>query len=84
MTAKPQVSQWTTGNDGDHAAPAVYSWWIASHDGDDTHQGCLGTPVHAVHAIAPVCTAPPGTLLNLRTIAGRGCSREDLPHDRPV
>ena len=31
---------------------------IAIHDEDDTDQGCLGTAMHAVHAIAPVCAAP--------------------------
>jgi hypothetical protein len=30
------------------------------HHEDDTEQGCLGTDMHAVHAIAPVCAAPPG------------------------
>ena len=47
---------------------------IAVHDEDDTDQGCLGTAMHAVHAIAPVCAAPPGirTFLDLPTIFGRG------------
>ncbi len=47
---------------------------IAIHDEDDTDQGCLGTAMHAVHAIAPVCAAPPGirTFLDLPTIVGRG------------
>jgi hypothetical protein len=34
--------------------------YTAIHDEDDTDQGCLGTAMHAVHAIAPVCAAAPG------------------------
>ena len=47
---------------------------IATHGEDETDQGCLGTAMHAVHAIAPVCAASPGikTFLNLPTIVGRG------------
>lgn len=47
---------------------------IAIHDEDDTDQGCLGTAMHAVHAIAPVCAAAPGirTFLDLPAIVGRG------------
>jgi aminoglycoside phosphotransferase (APT) family kinase protein len=47
---------------------------IAVNGEDDTDQGCLGTAMHAVHAIAPVCAAEPGirTFLDLPTIAGRG------------
>ena len=47
---------------------------IAINDEDDTDQGCLGTAMHAVHAIAPVCAADPGirTFLDLPTIVGRG------------
>lgn len=47
---------------------------IATHDEDETEQGCLGTAMHAVHAIAPVCAAAPGiaTFLDLPIIAGRG------------
>ena len=47
---------------------------IAIHDEDDTDQSCLGTAMHAVHAIAPVCGAAPGirTFLDLPTIVGRG------------
>ena len=33
---------------------------IAIHGEDDTDQACLGTAMHAVHAIAPVCAAAPG------------------------
>ena len=47
---------------------------IAIHDEDDTEQACLGTAMHAVHAIGPVCDADPGirTLLDLPPIVGRG------------
>jgi hypothetical protein len=47
---------------------------IATRGEDETDQGCLGTAMHAVHAIAPVCAAAPGirTFLDLPTIMGRG------------
>ena len=47
---------------------------IAVHGEDETAQGCLGTAMHAVHAIAPVCAAEPGivTFLELPMIIGRG------------
>lgn len=47
---------------------------IATHGEDETEQGCLGTAMHAVHAIAPVCAAQPGirTFLDLPMIAGCG------------
>jgi 2,4-diaminopentanoate dehydrogenase len=46
---------------------------IAVNGEDENDQGCLGTAMHAVHAIAPVCAAPPGikTFLDLPTIVGR-------------
>jgi 2,4-diaminopentanoate dehydrogenase len=47
---------------------------IATRGEDETDQGCLGTAMHAVHAIAPVCAAGPGirTFLDLPMITGRG------------
>jgi len=47
---------------------------IAVHGEDDTRQGCLGTAMHAVHAIAPVCAAEPGirTFLDLPMITAKG------------
>jgi hypothetical protein len=47
---------------------------IAVHGEDDTRQGCLGTAMHAVHAVAPVCAAEPGirTFLDLPVICGVG------------
>ena len=46
---------------------------IAVKGEDENDQGCLGTAMHAVHAIAPVCAAAPGikTFLDLPTIVGR-------------
>jgi len=46
---------------------------IAVHGEDENDQGCLGTAMHAVHAIAPVCAAAPGirTFLDLPIITGR-------------
>jgi 2,4-diaminopentanoate dehydrogenase len=46
---------------------------IAVHGEDENAQGCLGTAMHAVHAIAPVCAAQPGirTFLDLPNITGR-------------
>jgi hypothetical protein len=46
---------------------------IAVKGEDENDQGCLGTAMHAVHAIAPVCAASPGikTFLDLPTIIGR-------------
>jgi hypothetical protein len=50
---------------------------IAVHGEDENDQGCLGTAMHAVHAIAPVCAAAPGirTFLDLPTIIGRHVMR---------
>jgi hypothetical protein len=47
---------------------------IATNGEDEADQGCLGTAMHAVHAIGPVCAAPPGirTFLDLPIIADRG------------
>jgi hypothetical protein len=47
---------------------------IATHGEDEADQGCLGTAMHAVHAIVPVCAAAPGirTFLDLPMITGRG------------
>jgi hypothetical protein len=46
---------------------------VAVNGEDETDQGCLGTAMHAVHAVAPVCAAAPGirTFLDLPTIVGR-------------
>ena len=46
---------------------------VAVHGEDENDQGCLGTAMHAVHAVIPVCEAHPGirTFLDLPTIVGR-------------
>ena len=46
---------------------------IAPFGGDDNDEACLGTAMHAVHAVIPVCKAEPGirTFLDLPTIIGR-------------
>jgi hypothetical protein len=46
---------------------------IAIHGEDENDQGCLGTAMHAVHAIEPVCAAAPGirTFLDLPLLTGR-------------
>jgi hypothetical protein len=50
---------------------------IAVHGEDENDQGCLGTAMHAVHAVVPVCAASPGikTFLDLPTIIGRHALR---------
>lgn len=47
---------------------------LGVHGEDENDQGCIGTAMHAVHAIAPVCAASPGikTVLDLPMIIGRG------------
>jgi hypothetical protein len=47
---------------------------IAVNGEDENDQGCLGTAMHAIHAIPHVCAAPPGirTFLDLPMITGRG------------
>jgi hypothetical protein len=46
---------------------------IAVRGEDENDQGCLGTAMHAVHSIAPLCAAKPGiqTFPELPTIIGR-------------
>ena len=46
---------------------------IAVNGEDENDQGCLGTAMHAVHAVVPVCEAAPGirTFRDLPTITGR-------------
>ena len=73
-----QAKDWPTGRGWkvtvEGRASMVLDSKIATHGEDETDQGCLGTAMHAVHAIAPVCTAAPGirTFLDLPTIMGRG------------
>lgn len=46
---------------------------VAINGEDETEQGCLGTAMHAVHAVVPVVSADPGikTFLDLPLIIGR-------------
>ncbi|MGX1811176.1 NAD(P)H-dependent amine dehydrogenase family protein [Nocardia sp. NPDC055321] len=46
---------------------------IGAHDENEVEQSCLGTAMHAVHAVVPVCAAEPGirTFLDLPIITGR-------------
>lgn len=46
---------------------------IGVHGEDHNDQACLGTTMHAVHAVAPVCEAAPGikTFLDLPMVVGR-------------
>lgn len=46
---------------------------IAPDGGDENDEACLGTAMHAVHAIVPVCAAAAGirTFIDLPTIVGR-------------
>jgi len=54
---------------------------IAVNGEDENDQGCLGTAMHAVHAIPHVCAAAPGirTFLDLPMITGRGALRARGP-----
>ena len=67
----PTGRGWTVQVEG--APSMVLESRIATHGEDETDQGCLGTAMHAVHAIAPVCAAAPGiaTFLDLPLITGR-------------
>ena len=73
-----QAPDWPTGRgwrvEVEGTPSMVLDSRIAVHGEDDTDQGCLGTAMHAVHAIAPVCAAEPGirTFLDLPMITGRG------------
>jgi hypothetical protein len=53
---------------------------IAVHGEDENDQACLGTAMHAVHAVVPVCEARPGikTFLDLPTIIGRHVLRPSM------
>jgi hypothetical protein len=68
----PQGRGWRVTVEGEPSM--ILDATIAVHGEDDTQQGCLGTAMHAIHAIAPVCAAEPGiqTFLDLPMICGRG------------
>ena len=54
---------------------------IGINDEDEADQGCLGTAMHAIHAIRHVCAAEPGiqTFLDLPMIIGHGTMRSPQP-----
>lgn len=72
-----QAPQWPTGRGWKVTVEGLPSMMlesrIAIHEEDDTDQSCLGTAMHAVHAIGPVCRSAPGirTFLDLPLIMGR-------------
>jgi hypothetical protein len=72
-----QAPEWPTGRGWkvtvEGRPSMVLESTIAVHSEDENDQGCLGTAMHAVHAIAPVCAAAPGirTFLDLPMITGR-------------
>ena len=68
----PRGRGWRVGIEG---APSMrMEATIAVNGEDENDQGCLGTAMHAIHAIPHVCAAPPGirTFLDLPMITGRG------------
>jgi 2,4-diaminopentanoate dehydrogenase len=71
----PQGRGWRVTVEGEPSM--VVDATIAVHGEDDTRQGCLGTAMHAIHAVAPVCAAEPGiqTFLDLPIVCGRGVLR---------
>lgn len=68
----PQGRGWRVTVQG--APSMALSCEIAVNGEDANDQACLATAMHAVHAIAPVCTAQPGirTFLDLPVIMGVG------------
>jgi hypothetical protein len=71
-----QAPEWPTGRGWkvavDGAPSMVLEAEIGVHGEDENDQGCLGTAMHAVHAIPFVCEAAPGirTFLDLPMITG--------------
>jgi hypothetical protein len=72
-----QAPEWPNGRGWEIAIKGSPSMVLKSHIGvhgeDENEQGCLGTAMHAVHAVVPVCAAQPGirTFLDLPMIMGR-------------
>ena len=67
----PKGRGWKVTVDG--APSMILESHIGVHGEDENDQGCLGTAMHAVHAVVPVCAAQPGirTFLDLPMIIGR-------------
>jgi hypothetical protein len=76
-----QAPEWPTGRGWRmviEGAPSMrIEATIGIHGEDEADQGCLGTAMHAIHAIPHVCAASPGirTFLDLPMITGRGTMR---------
>jgi hypothetical protein len=72
----PQGRGWSVDVEGEPSMRCTVQ--IATDGGDENDQGCLGTAMHAVNAIIPVCAAPPGiqTFLDLPLIIGRHALRQ--------
>ncbi len=71
----PRGRGWTVEVEGSPSMSLVSS--IGVHGEDENDQGCMGTAMHAVHAIPHVCAATPGirTFLDLPMITGRHAFR---------
>jgi 2,4-diaminopentanoate dehydrogenase len=80
-----QAPEWPTGRGWRvviEGAPSIkVEATIGINDEDEADQGCLGTAMHAIHAIRHVCAARPGiqTFLDLPMITGRGTMRSPRP-----
>jgi hypothetical protein len=81
---RDQAPHWPTGRGWrvriEGAPSMALEATIAVNGEDENDQGCLGTAMHALHAIPHVCAAAPGirTFLDLPLITGRGA----LSHGR--
>jgi 2,4-diaminopentanoate dehydrogenase len=76
----PTGRGWTVTVDG--LPSMVLEAKIAVRGEDENDQGCLGTAMHAVHAVLPVHAAPPGiaTFLDLPPVVGRHVLRRPAPY----
>jgi hypothetical protein len=78
-----QAPDWPKGRGWKVTVEGAPSMVLESHIGvhgeDENAQGCLGTAMHAVHAVVPVCQAAPGirTFLDLPLIVGRHALRNN-------
>lgn len=76
-TGVPIAPEWPTGRGWRLTVQGTPSFQVeakvAINGEDETDQGCLGTAMHAVHAVVPVCAADPGirSFLDLPQIVGR-------------
>ena len=74
---RDQAPQWANGHGYRVEVEGEPSFLFVSelgvHGEDENDQGCIGTAMHGVHAVEPVCAASPGikTVLDLPMIIGR-------------